>query len=253
MPLSIVGALLMYFPWMKPLRFVVWCCKVADLNKIMQFFSSARISELGHKFRLGWVRLKFRTEDFVVENWQVWGPEFRDKSAKRKDPRNGCESCNGPSPPAPCKVSMFVATLLWWKSFTIPSSVPLFFPFYLSLSFLLFFFPLLLPSFSFPFLHLSIFISVPFTLHVLLLSSFHFLSSSSSSPLFLPFSLFFPLPFLLLLWWVDEVCEETAGKDIANARHNLSHGTAGFRFSLRKVRERCCFNMPSAKATILAS
>jgi hypothetical protein len=44
---------------------------------------------------------------------------------------------------------------------------------------------------------------------VLLLSSFHFLSS-------------FSLPFLLLRW-ADEVCEETVGKHIAlNARLNLS-------------------------------
>ena len=195
MPLSIVGALLMYFPGWKPLRlndFLLFGAAKLQIwtNHLSLAFSSARISELGHKFRLSWVRLKFRTEDFVVENWQVWGPESREESMKLKDPRNGRESWNGPSPPAPCKVSMFVATLLWWKSFTIPSSVPLFFPFYLSLSFLLFFFPLLLPSFFFSFLHLSIFISVPFTLHVLLLSSFHFLSSSSS-PLFLPFSIFF--------------------------------------------------------------
>ena len=41
-----------------------------------------------------------------------------------------------------------------------------------------------------------------------LVSSFHFLSS-------------FSLPFLLLRW-ADEVCEETVGKHIANARLNLS-------------------------------
>ena len=174
---------------------------------------------------------------------------------KFKDPRNGRESWNGPSPRAPCKVSMFVATLLWWKSFTIPSSVPLFFlstfpfPFFFFLSSLIafiflpfsslvhFYFRSLYPSYSFTFFF-------PFPFLFLFFSSFPSIFS------------FFPLPFLLLLlllWWVDEVCEETAGKDIANARHNLSHGTAGFRFSLRKVRERCCFNMSSAKATIVAS
>ena len=143
--------------------------------------------------------------------------------------------------------------------FHYPSFVPLFFistfpfPFFVSSSFLLLFCPLLFPSFSFPFLHFSIFI-------------FRSLSPSCSCPFFFPFpflflffsslpsvfSLFFPLPFLLL-WWVDGVCEETAGKDIANARHNLSHGTAGFHLSPRKVRERGCFNMSSVKATILAA
>ena len=161
-----------------------------------------------------------------------------------------------PSPPASCKASMFVATLGWWN-LSLSLFCSFIFSFYLSLSFLLpfFFFTFLsyflhFPSlfFTFPFLF-----SVPFPLPVLVLSSFHFLSSSSSFPLFLPFSLFFPLPFLLL-WWVDEVCEETAGKDIAHARQNLSHGTAGFRLSPRKVRERRgCFNMSSANATIVAS
>ena len=128
------------------------------------------------------------------------------------------------------------------KIFHYPSSVPLFFPFYLSLSFLLFSFLSYFLHFPSLFFTCPFLFSVPFPLPVLLLSSFHFLSSSSSSPLFLPFSLFFLLPFLLL-WWVDEVREETAGKDIANARHNLSHGTAGFRLSPRKVLERGCFNM----------
>ena len=124
-----------------------------------------------------------------------WNPNFAKKSTKLKGPRNGRESCNGQvhQPPAkpPC---------LWPhlddEIFHYPSSVPLFFLSTFSLSFLLpfFFFTFLsyflhFPSlfFTFPFLF-----SVPFPLPVLVLSSFHFLSSSSSFPLFLPFfSLFF--------------------------------------------------------------
>ena len=72
--------------------------------------------------------------------------------------------------------------------FHYPSSVPLFFLstfpfpfFFLSSSFLLLFFPLLFPSFSFPFLHFSIFI-------------FRSLSPSCSCPFF------FPFPFLFLFF-----------------------------------------------------
>ena len=133
--------------------------------------------------------------------------------------------------------SLHVCGHTWMTtSFTIPLLFLYFFflPFpFLSSFFLLpfFFFSFLsyflhFPSlfFTFPFLF-----SVPFPLPVLVLSSFHFLSSSSSFPLFLPFSLFFPLPFLVL-WWVDEVCEETVGKDIASARHNLLMGLRAFTF-----------------------
>jgi hypothetical protein len=58
------------FSWMEPLRlniFLFGAAKLQIWTKSPQssFFSSARISELSHKFRLKWVRLKFQAEDFV--------------------------------------------------------------------------------------------------------------------------------------------------------------------------------------------
>ena len=66
------GCFVDVFSWMKPLRlkyFLLFgAAKLQIWTKSPQssvFFSSARISELGHKFRLNWVRLKFQAEDFV--------------------------------------------------------------------------------------------------------------------------------------------------------------------------------------------
>ena len=232
------GCFVDVFSWMKPLRlndFLLFGAAKLQIwtNHLSLVFSSARISELGHKFRLSWIRLKFRTEDFVVENWQVWGPEFRDKSIHEMAAKAATGEVHQPLAKSPCLWPHCYGENLSLFRLSVPlvflSTFP--FPFFFLSSFFLsslisfIFLPLFITSlfhfyfpFPFPFLFFSFLLPISFPLH-LLLSSFHFL-------------FFFPLPFLLL-WWVDEVCEET-GKDIANARQNLSHGTTGFRLSPRK-------------------
>ena len=117
---------------------------------------------------------------------------MREKIAKLKDPRNGCESCNGQVHQPPAK-----SPCLWPhlddEIFHYRSSVPLFFLstfpfpfFFLSSSFLsslisfiflpfssLFHFYFPSPS---PFLFLSFLLSISFRLPLLFLSSFRFLS-----------------------------------------------------------------------------
>ena len=64
------GCFVDLFLWMKSLRLkYISCMEPQDYrleqNHLSQVFSSARISELGHKFRLKWVRLEFLAADFV--------------------------------------------------------------------------------------------------------------------------------------------------------------------------------------------
>ena len=129
--------------------------------------------------------------------------------------------------------------LFLYYAFLLPL-FPFFFLFFLFFHFFLHFLSLI-PLFLF---------SLPFPCFFQLFYVFPPLLSISFPLSLLPLSSF-PLPFLLR--WADEVCEESVGKDLANARHNLSHVSAGFRISPRKVLERRCFSMCSGKSTIVAA
>ena len=178
------GCFVDVFSWMKPLRlndFLLFGAAKLQIwtNHLSLVFSSARISELGHKFRLSWIRLKFRTEDFVVENWQVWGPEFRDKSIHEMAAKAATGEVHQPLAKSPCLWPHFYGENLSLFRLSVPlvflSTFP--FPFFFLSSF---FFPLLFPSFSFPFS------SHPFSIFI-----FRSLSPSCSFPFFFPFPFLF--------------------------------------------------------------
>ena len=81
------GCFVDLFCWMKPLRLknilLFGAAKLQIRVKSPQVFSSAKISELGHKFRLNWVRPKFQAEEFVVIRWHLTA-NFTSKNKMRR-------------------------------------------------------------------------------------------------------------------------------------------------------------------------
>ena len=125
----------------------------------------------------------------MVENWQVWGPEFRDKSIHEMAAKAATGEVHQPLAKSPCLWPHFYVENLSLFRLSVPlvflSTFP--FPFFFLSSFFLsslisfIFLPLFITSlfhfyfpFPFPFLFFSFLLPISFPLH-LLLSSFHFL------------------------------------------------------------------------------